>query len=109
MLTAVTKHHHFVGNDLDARVFDTFLVIPAPCLQPSFYIDLLPLIEILLTNLRKVAPGYNVDLFCFVVTLTIHRIPRAADCHCKGCDRSAGWGIANLRVSYQVSDNLNFI
>ena len=68
---AVSEHHHFIGNNLNAGVLCAFLVVPAAGLQASFNVDLLTLGEILLAYLGEVTPGNNIEPFRFAVPFSV--------------------------------------
>src|SRR5215216_1843144 len=108
-ITPFAEHHHFVGDDFHTSVLDAFLVIPAPGLQTSFNVHLLAFVEILFADLCQVAPGNNVEPFCFVVTFAIHGVPRTADRYREGCDGPPRGGVAHFGVTSQMTNDLYFV
>jgi CRP-like cAMP-binding protein len=98
IFASITKHHHFIRNDLNTYVFIPIVIIPASSLHASLDKNELTFSEVLFANLCQRAPGDDIEPFCFGVLLAIGRLPCSGSGNCICGNRPAGGCIAHLRI-----------
>src|SRR5207249_2409419 len=100
---------HSVCHDIEAGSLLAFLVLPFAGLDAALDIDHGPLFEVLLADLRKLAPGSDAMPFGALLTLAIFVFVRFVGGDGEICDGLAAARIARFGIAAQTADENDFI
>src|SRR2546423_4878037 len=114
-LSAATaaEHQHLAHVDLGAVAGLVVLVLPLAILDPSFDEDLVPLLTVLLHDVRKAGafgvPDHAAVPLGLLLFLTIRRVPLPARGKRESCDSVAARCRPHFRIAAQVSDQHHLV
>lgn len=104
-----SQEDDILSDDLGFISLLSRLIFPASRLKPSFHIELLSLLDILLYDFGKPSPNNDIVEFALLLLHSSVVFPCSIGCKSEIGDELSAGSLLDFRVSGNISDQLNFI